>query len=240
MEKKTYAVLIVEKDPIIALDLQGIMINIGHDVVASVSEADAAVAAVGRFKPDVVLMGGDIIGGKSFQTASKIIREFDCPVVFCLSPFETDILEIARKMTSCEVVFKPVNAETVGAVINMSVYKHELEKSIMMAEEKVKQLTGLTDILDEFQDKKYTFRWKIDFSGFSFCNSIPEAPSIEYLKKRISEKVLSSAEGVFSFVLDFPVIPSDSAQDKSYATAVIGRKKNGMSHGYILAVEKVF
>ncbi len=240
MEKRSFAVLIVERDPIVALDLQGIMLNIGHDVVASVSEADAAVAAAGRFKPDVVLMGGEISGGKSWKTAERIIKEFGCPVIFCLSPYERETLAAVKNLASCEVVFKPVNAEALAAVIDMLIYKHELEKSIILAEEKVRRLTGAADIWDEFQNKKYAFRWKLDFSGFSFCDSIPEIPSVEPLKEKITECISGLGDGVFSFLVDVCIIPFKEGKRPDFVTAVFCRKKNGTSQGYMIALKNIF
>src|SRR4028118_1434494 len=66
-------ILILEDDPFIALDLQAIVENAGHEVVgvfASLAEARAHLADAFDF----ALLDIDVVDGKSFEIASSLLE----------------------------------------------------------------------------------------------------------------------------------------------------------------------
>ena len=215
MEKKNFAVLIVEKDPIVALDLQGIMLNAGHDVVASVSEAGAALIAAERFRPDVVLMGGVIDGGSAYTVAEQILQKTGCPTVFCLSPYDKNVFEATKRHPSFEIVFKPVNAEALTAILGMAVYKHTVGKSLREAEKRAACLSGA------------------DLDGE------PLHSFAETAAGRITAQTGPLPEGTFSFLTEPDTAPPGSAEPASAFLAVVfGVKHAEACQGCLLFLRK--
>ena len=241
MEKKNFAVLIVEKDPIVALDLQGIMLNAGHDVVASVSEAGTALIAAERFRPDVVLMGGVIDGGSAYTVAEQILQKTGCPTVFCLSPYDKNVFEATKRHPSFEIVFKPVNAEALTAILGMAVYKHTVGKSLREAEKRAACLSGAAEIWDVFCKEHLAFRWKLDAGGFSFpdLDGEPLHSFAETAAGRITAQTGPLPEGTFSFLTEPDTAPPGSAEPASAFLAVVfGVKHAEAGQGCLLFLRK--
>jgi len=73
-----YRVMILEDDPFIALDMEGVMEDAGFDVlgpVASVPEALKLIAEGGNKKPDCALLDFYVTGGTSEFVARELAKE---------------------------------------------------------------------------------------------------------------------------------------------------------------------
>lgn len=76
-------ILIVEDEFIVALDLQGILENLGYTVCGRVNSGEAALDSIASGKIDLVLMDvtlkGDLNG---IETAALIRSRFGIPVIY--------------------------------------------------------------------------------------------------------------------------------------------------------------
>ncbi len=76
-------VLIVEDEAILALDLEGLVEDAGHTVVAIAASADQAVRAAEKTRPDLAFMDIRLAQGSSGIEAAQILRErWDVPCIF--------------------------------------------------------------------------------------------------------------------------------------------------------------
>ena len=68
-------ILIVEDEFILALELQMIVQNAGHEVVGMAKTAEAAIAGAERWRPDVALMDLRLADGSLGREAARVILE---------------------------------------------------------------------------------------------------------------------------------------------------------------------
>ena len=82
-------VLILEDDPFISMDLQGILEEEGHQVVGTFASVDAARPHVNRGL-DYALLDIDVAGGKSFTIAEEL-QDLCIPFAFVSASPRSDI-----------------------------------------------------------------------------------------------------------------------------------------------------
>ncbi len=76
-------VLIIEDEPIIALDLQQLVETAGHDVVGVAASEDEAVAIAEAERPSLVLADVNLgSGGDGASAVSRILSRHSAPVIF--------------------------------------------------------------------------------------------------------------------------------------------------------------
>ena len=76
-------VLIIEDEPIIALDLENLVTELGHKVVAVAATKDDAVAKAKSERPGLVLADINLgEGGRGLDAVSVILASVDFPVIF--------------------------------------------------------------------------------------------------------------------------------------------------------------
>src|ERR1035437_8142295 len=78
--------LIVEDEPIVALDLKQEVEQLGCEVLGVAESADEALVAAGVHRPDLALMDVRIVGSvDGIQTAGLLRAAYQIPVVFLTS-----------------------------------------------------------------------------------------------------------------------------------------------------------
>jgi CheY-like chemotaxis protein len=76
-------VLIIEDEPIIAMDLQQLVENAGHEVVGLAASEDEAVAIAEAERPTLVLADVNLgAGGDGASAVSRILARHSAPVIF--------------------------------------------------------------------------------------------------------------------------------------------------------------
>ncbi len=76
-------VLIIEDEPIIAMDIETIVRDLGHDVTGIAVTRDEAVEQARRDKPGLVLADIQLADDSSgIDAVADILREIDVPVIF--------------------------------------------------------------------------------------------------------------------------------------------------------------
>ncbi len=76
-------VLIIEDEPIIAMDIEELVQNCGHNVVGVATTEAEAVAMAEKYKPGLILADINLgIGGDGTSAVSRIMRHHYAPVIF--------------------------------------------------------------------------------------------------------------------------------------------------------------
>jgi two-component system, response regulator PdtaR len=76
-------VLIVEDEILIAMHLEMLVTELGHEVCASATSADEAISHVAAYNPDVVLMDVQLANGSSgIEAAREIYHRHAVPCIF--------------------------------------------------------------------------------------------------------------------------------------------------------------
>lgn len=124
----TTRVLIIEDESIIALDLEGLVTSLGHQVVASVATKADAVAKARAERPGLILADINLgEGGSGIDAVSEILSSFDVPVIFITAYPER--LLTGERPEPTYLVTKPFLPETVQATIGQALFFHNTKRA---------------------------------------------------------------------------------------------------------------
>lgn len=122
IDKQTRArVLIIEDEPLIAMDLETIVRDQGHDVTGVAVTRDEAVALALEDRPGLVLADIQLADDSSGIDAVKdILAEFNVPVIF-ITAFPERLLTGERPEPTF-LITKPFQRSTVKAAISQALF----------------------------------------------------------------------------------------------------------------------
>jgi len=122
IEQQTRArVLIIEDEPIIAMDIESIVRDLGHEVTGVAVTRDEAVALAMEDRPGLVLADIQLADDSSGIDAVKdILAEFEVPVIF-ITAFPERLLTGERPEPTF-LITKPFQRSTVKAAISQALF----------------------------------------------------------------------------------------------------------------------
>ena len=122
--------LIVEDEPIVALDLKQEVEQLGCEVVGVAESADEALVACGVSRPDLALMDVRIAGSvDGVQTARLLRAAYRIPVIFLTAySDETTIARAAREMPYGYLT-KPFQTGELRATLRVALHKARFDAS---------------------------------------------------------------------------------------------------------------
>ena len=116
-------VLIIEDETIIALDLENLVCEAGHQVAGIATTCDEAIQLAKKCKPDLVLTDIQLADDSSgIDAAAAILREFDIPVIFITAYPER--LLTGQRPEPTYLISKPFSPEKVKATIGQALFFH--------------------------------------------------------------------------------------------------------------------
>jgi len=114
-------VLIIEDEPLIAMDLESLVTDVGHRVVAVARTHTEAIEAVHRHKPGLVLADIQLADGSSgLEAVNEILETVVVPVVFITAYPER--LLTGDKPEPVFLITKPFQPETVKAIVSQALF----------------------------------------------------------------------------------------------------------------------
>jgi CheY-like chemotaxis protein/DNA-directed RNA polymerase specialized sigma24 family protein len=120
-------VLIIEDEPIIAMDLENLVTELGHKVVGVAATKDEAVAKAHSERPGLVLADINLgEGGSGIDAVSEILSAFDIPVIF-ITAYPEKLLTGERPEPTY-LIAKPFLPETVQATVGQALFFHPAAK----------------------------------------------------------------------------------------------------------------
>ncbi|MBB3764334.1 response regulator [Sphingomicrobium lutaoense] len=122
IERQTHAdVLIIEDEPIIAMDIETIVRDLGHNVTGVAVTRDEAVAQAKADRPSLVLADIQLADDSSGIDAVKdILKDFKVPVIF-ITAFPERLLTGSRPEPTF-LITKPFQRATVKAAISQALF----------------------------------------------------------------------------------------------------------------------
>ena len=125
-------VLIIEDEPIIALDLTRLVRELGHNVVGVATTRDEAIDLSRQASPGLILADIRLADGSSgIDAATQILREFDLPVIF-ITAFPEHLLTGERPEPAF-LITKPFREEAVKAIIAQALFFHNPREARQIA-----------------------------------------------------------------------------------------------------------
>jgi len=109
-------VLIIEDEPLIALQIEEIVTSLGHNVVGTAATHSQAVALFDAHRPDLVLADIQLADGSSgIDAVNEILEKFSVPVIF-ITAFPERLLTGERPEPTY-LITKPFSDDFVRATI---------------------------------------------------------------------------------------------------------------------------
>jgi DNA-directed RNA polymerase specialized sigma24 family protein len=114
-------VIIIEDEPLIALDLERLVTDLGHRVLKIVRTEGQAIEAVERMRPGLVLADIHLADGSSgLDAVNKILRTVSVPVIFITAYPQLLLTGVRPEPTF--LITKPFHPENVKAVISQALF----------------------------------------------------------------------------------------------------------------------
>jgi PAS domain S-box-containing protein len=134
-------ILIVEDESIEAMNFQQSLNFFGYDVVGIASTGEEALQKVAELKPNLILMDivlkGEMDG---IEAAAQIKEDYDIPVVYLTAHPEESAVNRAKLTTPYGYLIKPVNKTDLKNIIELAIYKHQIEDELKRSEENYRSL----------------------------------------------------------------------------------------------------
>ncbi len=114
-------VLIIEDEPLIGMDLETIVTEIGHEVVGIAATRSEAIELAHRTRPGKVLADVQLADGSSgIDAVNDILAETDVPVIFITAYPER--LLTGKRAEPTFLITKPFRPEMVKAVMSQALF----------------------------------------------------------------------------------------------------------------------
>ncbi|SHH93778.1 PAS domain S-box-containing protein [Chryseolinea serpens] len=147
-------IMIVEDSFIVAYHLQATLEGEGYTVLEKLDSGSAAIEYAAQNRPDLVLMdimlNGELDG---IQTASILKSRYNLPVIYITALTDKDTIQRAKITEPYGYLTKPFEDREIFTVIEMALYKHEIESRLRQSEEKyfttVQSISDAIVIIDD-------------------------------------------------------------------------------------------
>ena len=147
-------IMIVDDDATIQMELEESLHHMGH-TVGTADTAAGAIEMAREMKPDLILMEVKVRGKMDgISAAWKIKEEMDVAVVFITGFGDPEYIERAKRVEPFGYVMKPFDEQEIHGVIEIALYKKEMELKLRAARDHFEQ-TNL-DLRKEIEARKRT------------------------------------------------------------------------------------
>ncbi len=202
-------ILIVEDEPVVALDIRTMLLGMGFEVLPPVGTGRKAVEAAREHSPDLILM--DIIlpdGIDGIEAAAEIRSKDDIPVIYMTANADSSTVERARGTEPYAYLNKPINECDLFSNIDSALIRHKMEKK---RRESAERCLG---ILEEIRDVVYATDASFMFSFAS--------PAMLDIGGYAGEEILGRPFTGFIHPDDLPAVQS-----------CLGRMRDGGSEPFV-------
>lgn len=121
----TAEIMIIEDEPLIAMDIEDMVISLGHKVTGVARTHGEAIELFGRNKPSMILADIQLADGSSgIDAVNEILDSSNVPVIF-ITAFPERLLTGDRPEPAF-LVTKPFNPDMVKALISQALFFQDL------------------------------------------------------------------------------------------------------------------
>jgi PAS domain S-box-containing protein len=147
-------ILIVEDSFIVAFHLQKTLETEGYTVIGTETSGETALTLLEKQRPDLILM--DImLNGRldGIETARTIKSRYNLPIIYITALTDKETIQRAKITEPFGFLTKPFEDREVFTVVEMALYKHNIESKLRQSEEKyfatVKSISDAVVIIDQ-------------------------------------------------------------------------------------------
>jgi two-component system, response regulator PdtaR len=152
--KRVARILVVEDEALIAMELSDRLTTLGYETCGPCARGEDALEIIKSHPPDLVLMDINLAGSFSgLDTAERLLKTHDVPVVFLTAYSDASLVERALKTEAYGFLIKPYQEREFQLTIEFALHRHaaqretrELNAQLQTALSEVKTLEGLLPI----------------------------------------------------------------------------------------------
>lgn len=137
----TEKILIVEDELIEAMNFEEFLKSSGYDVVGIASTGAEAINKTDELKPNLILMDivlkGEMDG---IEAAAQIKENYNIPIVYLTAHPEENTVNRAKLTSPYGYIIKPASKTDLKNIIELALYKHQMERKLEESEEKYRKL----------------------------------------------------------------------------------------------------
>ena len=116
-------ILIIEDELALAIDLEMLIVEMGHQVIAIVDNSNDAFKEIKNQKPDLILMDIQIKGNMTGIQIAETIKKDEIPVLFITSLTDNFHFEQAQKTNPIGYLNKPIYKFTLRTILEAAFKK---------------------------------------------------------------------------------------------------------------------
>lgn len=120
--------LIVEDEISIALELELILQELGHEVIGRVDNSTSAYEKIVAEIPDLICMDIDIKGSYNGLDIAEKITHLSIPIIFITSSSDKEIALRIDKLKNAVYIVKPIKKFTLKSVIELILARNEIKR----------------------------------------------------------------------------------------------------------------
>ena len=161
-------VVIAEDEAVIRLDLTGLLEDAGYEVVAAVTDGQAAIEAVEQLHPDLILMDVAMPILDGVTAAARITERRLCPVVMVTAYSQVELVERAADAGAMGYLVKPVSPASLLPSIEVAIARFEQLNQLATEVETITERLEVRKVVDRAKgllmtrlgiDEPAAFRW---------------------------------------------------------------------------------
>lgn len=182
-------ILVVEDEPVVALDLQQEVEQLGLTVVGLAESADEALLVAEENRPDLALMDVRIVGSMDGVQTARLLREaYGIPVIFLTSYSDEQTIRRAARELPYGYLTKPFQPRELKAALEVGLHREKAETQRTREQEAITAtMAGMRDgvlLLSATREVRFMNTAAEDLTGWA----------IEDAKSKIVNEVLNLGE----------------------------------------------
>jgi CheY-like chemotaxis protein len=116
------SILIIEDEPIVAMDLESIVEDLGHHVIGVARAHDQAVALAAERQPQLIMADIQLEGGSGIDTVNEILAGASKPVVFITAHPGAYLSALTNRPEPAFLLPKPFKPDSVRAAVSQALF----------------------------------------------------------------------------------------------------------------------
>ena len=181
-------VLIVEDEPLIAIFIKQIVLDMNENIVGICYNSDDAISKIKSEKPDLIFMDINIEGPLDGISVIRAVQMTHNPTVFFVSAYsDQDTINDALSTNPYNYIIKPIKEEDIQIAITLA-RKDQNKVHIIKKEHLIFKDTMFYDLITQelFIDSKLTLLSSTEKKLLNmFIENINQALTLEKIKKEV-------------------------------------------------------
>ncbi|MBI5047610.1 MAG: PAS domain S-box protein [Deltaproteobacteria bacterium] len=195
-------ILIVEDEEFSSILIRDALKGLGYTVAGIASTGKEAVEKAEATRPDLVLMDIVLKGEMDGVAAAKQIRErCDIPVIYLSALTGDELLKRVEPIEPFEYILKPFQKRELHTIIEMTIYKHRIEKKLRENELKFHNLIDYINDrvweVDENMVYTYVSRMDRNILGYKPEEMLGKTP-FDFMPPDEAKRALATLEPILS------------------------------------------